>query len=151
MNVGDFKGKLRENVTASADRLALNKDLARIVTDLDLPIEPEDCVMGDWDAEEVRRLFASLEFRSLFDRLQDIARGAKPKADVADLDLREISEAELARIVAGGAPLGVRLLSEGGRVLGAAVSVGGAQAAFARLDTGLGQLGGFLADPEASK
>jgi DNA polymerase-1 len=150
-HVEDLKGRLRENVAASMDRLALNKDLARIVTDLDLPIEPEDCVMGDWDAEEVRRLFASLEFRSLFDRLQDIARGAKPKADVAELDLREISEAELTRIVAGGAPLGVRLLSEGGRVLGAAVSAGGAQAAFARLDTGLGQLGGFLADPGASK
>ncbi len=150
-HVEDLKGRLRENLAASADRLALNKDLARIVTDLDLPIAPEDCVMGDWDAEEVRRLFASLEFRTLYDRLQDIARGAKPKADVAELDLREISEAELAGIVAGGAPLGVRLLSEGGRVLGAAVSAGGAQAAFARLDRALGQIGGFLADPGASK
>ena len=46
----DLKGRLRENVAASSDRLALNKDLARIVTDLELPIEPEDCVMGDWDA-----------------------------------------------------------------------------------------------------
>ncbi|MDP9297279.1 MAG: DNA polymerase I [Actinomycetota bacterium] len=150
-HVEDLKGRLRENLAASADRLALNKDLARIVTDLDLPIAPEDCVMGDWDAEEVRRLFASLEFRTLYDRLQDIARGAKPKADVAELDLREISEAELAGIVAGGAPLGVRLLSEGGRVLGAAVSAGGAQAAFARLDRALVQIGGFLADPGASK
>jgi DNA polymerase-1 len=147
----DLKGRLRENVAASADRLALNKDLARIVTDLELPIEPEDCVMGDWDAEEVRRLFASLEFRSLFDRLQDIARGAKPKVEVAELDLREIPEAELAGLVAGGASLGVRLLSEGGQVRGVALSAGGAQAAFARLGTGLGPVGGFLADSGAPK
>jgi len=147
----DLKGRLRENVAASSDRLALNKDLARIVTDLELPIEPEDCVMGDWDAEEVRRLFASLEFRSLFDRLQDIARGAKPKVEVAELDLREIPEAELAELVARGASLGVRLLSEGGQVRGVAVSAGGAQAAFARLGTGLGPVGGFLADSGAPK
>jgi DNA polymerase-1 len=143
----DLKGRLRQNVVAATDRLALNKDLARIVTDLELPVQPEDCVMGDWDVEEVRRLFLSLEFRSLFDRLQDVARRAKPKADVAELDLREVSEAELAGVLAGGVPLGVRLLSEGGRVLGAAVSAGGAQAAYARLDGSLGPLGGFLADP----
>jgi DNA polymerase I len=146
----DLKGRLRQNVAAATDRLTLNKDLARIVTDLELPVQPEDCVMGDWDAEEVRRLFVSLEFRSLFDRLQDVARGAKPKADVADLDLREVSEAELAGVLAGGVPLGVRLLAAAGRVLGAAVSAGGAQAAYARLEGSLGPLEGFLADPQAA-
>jgi DNA polymerase-1 len=146
----DLKGRLRQNDAAATDRLTLNKDLARIVTDLELPVQPEDCVMGDWDAEEVRRLFVSLEFRSLFDRLQDVARGAKPKADVADLDLREVSEAELAGVLAGGVPLGVRLLAAAGRVLGAAVSAGGAQAAYARLEGSLGPLEGFLADPQAA-
>jgi DNA polymerase-1 len=38
----ELKGKQKENIEAAADRLALNKQLARIVTDLDLPLSPED-------------------------------------------------------------------------------------------------------------
>ena len=71
-NTDMLKGKQRENVEASAGRLSLNKELARIDTDLELPVGPEDCVMGEWDMDEVRRLFTSLEFRSLLDRLQEV-------------------------------------------------------------------------------
>ena len=46
--------------------------------------------MGEWDVEEVRRLFTSLEFRSLFDRLMELARDVKPKVEVAELDLRQV-------------------------------------------------------------
>ena len=150
-HVRDLKGRLRDNLAASVDRLGLNKELARIVTDLDLPIAPEDCVMGDWDTEEVRRLFASLEFRSLFDRLQDVARGAKPKVQVADLDLRQATESELAGLLAAGTPLGVRLLAQDHLPVGAGLSAGGAQAAYAPLGGELGPLAGFLAGSEAPK
>jgi DNA polymerase I len=163
LHLADLKGRLRENLEASVDRLALNKNLARIVTDLDLPIAPKDCVMGDWDSEEVRRLFGSLEFRSLYDRLQEIARGTKPKVEVADLDLRRVPEDEFGRLLAAGGPLAIRLLTEDGRVSGAAASAGGAQAAFSTLGStlgsalgaevgrGLGALGEFLADGSMAK
>ena len=105
MHTDMLKGKQKEHVEASADRLGLNKDLARIDTDLELPVDIDDCVMGEWDTDEVRRLFTSLEFRSLFDRLQEIGN-VKPKVDVAELDLREVSPDELASIWAGGAPGG---------------------------------------------
>ncbi|MDH5224700.1 MAG: DNA polymerase, partial [Actinomycetota bacterium] len=144
-----LKGKQKENVEASAGRLELNKDLARIVTDVDLPVAPDDCVMGEWDVEEVRRLFTSLEFRSLFDRLQEIGH-VKPKVDVAELDLREVAADELAAIWAAGAPVGVRLDADDDAVHGVAVSAGGAQAAYAPLD-GVGPLEAFLADAGAPK
>ena len=144
-----LKGKQKENVEASAGRLGLNKELARIDTDLELPVDPDDCVMGEWDADEVRRLFTSLEFRSLFDRLQDIGN-VKPKVDVADLDLRQVSPEELAGIWAGGAPVGVRLDHDDDAVRGAAVSAGGAQAAYSALDS-LGPLEAFLADRDTPK
>jgi DNA polymerase-1 len=148
--VDELKGKLKENVAASVDRLALNKELARIVTDVELPVTPDDCVMGDWDLDEVRRLFTSLEFRSLFDRLQDVGHTAKPKIDVAELDLREIAPAELSALLASGAPQGVRLLVEEDRARGIALSAGGAQAAFAALPS-IEPVAGFLADPAAPK
>ena len=53
----ELKGKQKENIVAAADRLALNKQLARIVTDLELDLSPEDCVMGASDPEQVRSLF----------------------------------------------------------------------------------------------
>ncbi|MET0799802.1 MAG: DNA polymerase I [Actinomycetota bacterium] len=144
-----LRGKQKENVEASAHRLGLNKELARIDTDIELPVDPDDCAMGEWDADEVRRLFTSLEFRSLFDRLQEIGH-VKPKVDVADLDLREVTAAELSSTWAAGGPVGVRLDADDDAVRGAAISAGGAQAAYAALD-GVGPLEAFLADPAATK
>jgi DNA polymerase-1 len=144
-----LKGKQKENVEASADRLGLNKQLARIDTDLELSVDPDDCVMGEWDAEEVRRLFTSLEFRSLFDRLQEVG-SVKPKVDVAELDLRETTIEELPTTWAGGAPVGVQLAAADDAVIGVAISAGGAQAAYAPLD-GVGPLEAFLADAAAPK
>jgi DNA polymerase I len=149
-NTGMLKGKQKENVEASADRLALNKDLARIVTDVPLPVAPDECVMGDWDADVVRRLFASLEFRSLYDRLQEIGHAAKPKIDVAELDLREVDASELPAAWSGGGPVGVRLDTDDDSVRGAAVSAGGAQAAYASI-AGLGPLEGMLDDTAVAK
>jgi DNA polymerase-1 len=146
----ELKGKLKENVEASAERLALNKELARIVTDLDLDIEPEDCVMGIWDREEIRRLFTSLEFRTLLDRLEEIGTGTKPKVEVAELDLREIPVDELAAIAAGDAPLGVRLEADREGIHGVALSAGGAQAAFAAV-RGVEPLVPWLARADAPK
>jgi DNA polymerase-1 len=129
----ELKGRLRENVEAAADRLALNKDLARIVTDLELPLELDDLVMGEWDLEEIRRLFTSLEFRSLLDRLEEVGHTAKPKVEVAQLDLRATTPEELLAAANPGTPLSVRLDTDREGLHGAAVSAGGAQAAYAPL------------------
>jgi DNA polymerase I len=145
----ELKGKLKENIEAAGERLALNKDLARIVTDLPLEVEPQDAVMGEWDVEEVRRLFTSLEFRSLFDRLMELAKEAKPKVDVTELDLRQVKPEELATLLGDG-PVGVVIQEEADVLVGLAVSAGGAQAAYAALE-GPGPVGERLADPATQK
>jgi DNA polymerase-1 len=145
----ELKGKLKENIEAAGERLALNKDLARIVTDLPLDVEPQDAVMGEWDVEEVRRLFTSLEFRSLFDRLMELAKEAKPKVDVTELDLRQVEPEKLATLLADG-PVGVAIHEEADALVGLAVSAGGAQAAYAALD-GPGPVGERLADQATRK
>ena len=119
----ELRGKLKDNVLASAAQLTLNKELARIVTDLPLDIGPQDCVMGEWDPAEVRRLFTSLEFRSLLDRLNEVGV-MKPKVEVTELDLREVSADELAAMIASDAPKGVRLDADLREVRGAAASPG---------------------------
>jgi len=126
----ELKGKQKENIEAAADRLALNKQLARIVTDLELEYTPEDCVMGASDPEQVRSLFVSLEFRSLLDRLAEALGTAKPVAEIAELDLRQVDEAELLAAMKGGAAA-VAVRVEDGEIHGAAASAGGAQASYA--------------------
>jgi DNA polymerase-1 len=148
-HVDELRGKLKDNVLASAAQLTLNKELARIVTDLPLEIGPQDCVMGEWDPAEVRRLFTSLEFRSLLDRLNEVGV-MKPKVEVTELDLREVSADELAAMIASDAPKGVRLDADLREVRGAAASPGGAQAAFAPL-AALGPVADALASPNAPK
>ena len=133
-HTSELKGRLRENVEAAADRLALNKDLARIVTDVELPVGPEDLEMGEWDLEEVRRLFHSLEFRSLLDRLEEVGHTAKPKVEIAELDLRQVAPAELAAVPTSGTPIGIRLDADREGLHGIALSAGGAQAAYAAID-----------------
>ena len=146
---GELKGKLKENIEAAGERLALNKNLARIVTDVDLDITPDDAVMGEWDVEEVRRLFTSLEFRSLFDRLMELAKDVKPKVEVAELDLRRVEPEDLAGILADG-PVGVAIQEEEDVLIGLAVSAGGAQAAYASLP-GPGPVADRLADASTWK
>ncbi len=142
----ELKGRLRDAIREAGERLLLNKDLARLNTDVDVPVEPEDCVMGEWDVEAVRRLFTSLEFRTLLDRLEEVGRSAKPAVEVAQLDLRETTADEIARLLRSDAPKAMRLELDGRAVRGAAVSAGGGQAAYAPLRS-LEDLGDALAGP----
>ena len=128
---GELKGKLKESIEAAGEQLALNKELAELNLDVDVQVRPEECVMGEWDVDAVRRLFTSLEFRTLFERLEEVGRSAKPAVEVAELDLREATAAEVSALLASDAPKAVRIDAQGGRIAGVAVSVGGGQAAYA--------------------
>ena len=127
----ELKGKLKESISAAGEQLALNKELAELNTGVDVDLEPEDAVMGEWDLEAVRRLFTSLEFRTLFERLEEVGRSAKPAVEVAELDLRKVDVADAVALVAADGPKAIRLDLEDREVRGVAVSVGGGQAAFA--------------------
>jgi DNA polymerase-1 len=144
------KGKLKESIEAAGEQLALNKELAELNTDVDVDLEPEDAVMGDWDAEAVRRLFISLEFRTLFERLEEVGRSAKPAVEMAELDLREVGVDEIAELVSSNGPKAIRLDLDEREVRGVAVSMGGGQAAYAELHD-LSRLADVLADQATPK
>jgi DNA polymerase-1 len=146
----ELKGKLRDAIGAAGEQLALNKELARLHTDLELEVEPEDCVMGEWDVAAVRHLFTSLEFRTLLERLEDLARGPKPGRQTTDLDLREAPVEEVARLLAAQTPKALGFDLEGRRVRGVAVSAGDGRAVYARTE-GLGGLSDAIADRSAPK
>jgi DNA polymerase-1 len=146
----ELKGKLRTSIEEAGEQLVLNKDLARLKTDLELDLRPEESVMGEWDMDAVHRLFTSLEFRTLLERLEDVGRGPKPAADLAELDLREASAGEVGSLIAGPGPTAVRLDLEGRSIHGIAASRGGGQAAYAALET-LEPVADGLSDASAVK
>ncbi|MBI3649188.1 MAG: DNA polymerase I [Actinobacteria bacterium] len=149
-HAGELKGKLAGSIAEAAGQLALNKDLARIETTLDLGVEPEDCGMGEWDLDAVRRLFTSLEFRSLLDRLLEARGTARRAIEVTELDLVQVGVQELRTLLAGDATLALRLDADLSDVRGIAVSAGGAEASYAKLDS-LEPVSEYLADPSRRK
>ncbi|MEZ5406801.1 MAG: DNA polymerase I [Acidimicrobiales bacterium] len=64
--------KLRENLAAHETDVRVNTVVMELVRDVPLEVGPADLVgIEPYDVDEVRKLFDFLEFRSLFDRLQD--------------------------------------------------------------------------------
>ncbi|MEX0991927.1 MAG: DNA polymerase I [Actinomycetota bacterium] len=138
----ELKGKQKHNIEASVEQLELNKDLARLQTDLDLDVEPEDCRIGEWDMQAVRSLFISLEFRSLLDRLEETvvatrdatADGPAPEAaPTHDLHLEQGSPSAVAKMIAARTPKSVAGLVEGSTMTGLAASGGDGRATFAEV------------------
>jgi DNA polymerase-1 len=129
----ELKGKQREHILAAADRLALNKELAAIVTDVELPVEVEDCVMGTYDPDEVRRLFISLEFRSLLDRLAEAMAAGEAPVETIDLQLERAGMLDLPDLLKE-RPVTLVPRIDDGLLIGVAVSAGEARATYIQVD-----------------
>jgi DNA polymerase-1 len=156
------RGRLRENLLAHADDVLRNKRLATLHRDVALPVGVGDLRMGVWDRAEIQRLFDTLEFQSLRERL--FAAVAQPvPSDVGfEIDARELAAGELPAwldAVPAGAPvaLSCRLETAPGRaaLLGVALWANGHGAVWLSMDRAapadLGALAGLLADPDRPK
>jgi DNA polymerase-1 len=63
------KGRLRDNLRAHAEQVLRNKRLATLRRDVPLPVSVGELRMGPWDRSEIHRLFDTLEFHPLRERL----------------------------------------------------------------------------------
>ncbi len=61
--------KLRDKLAEYRDQVALGRELSTIVRDLPVHLDLDAARLGDYDRDEVIRLFREYEFRSLLDRL----------------------------------------------------------------------------------
>jgi len=141
-HAGDLTPKLSAAVAEAGDTLTRNKDLARLQTDLELDVAPDDCVMQAWDPAQVRSLFISLEFRSLLERLEEVG-APKPVVEAPDLEVRRGTARDASSALGSDAPRAVSL-DDGD--LG--VSPGGGQAVALPVGE---TVTAWLADPGVSK
>src|SRR5258708_5896450 len=62
-------GRVTEALPANAEQLPLSKRLATIVRDVPVTLDPEDCVLKEYDDAAVKHLFEEYDFRTLLPRL----------------------------------------------------------------------------------
>lgn len=75
-NASAIKGKLGEKITENAEMGRLSKQLARILTDVPIELDPKRLEMEPANEAAFRELCASLEFRTVTDRLLRAAHRA---------------------------------------------------------------------------
>ncbi len=88
-NAEDLKGKQKENVINFAEQGLLSKKLATIITDVDVPFDPEDLLICEPDVDKITAIFTELEFRNLAKRVigEDIVITQTASTESNQLDL----------------------------------------------------------------
>ncbi|PRB01982.1 DNA polymerase I [Microbacterium sp. MYb72] len=77
---GEIKGVVGGNLRDHIEDVRRNRKLNRLLTDVELPVAPDDLAVTPIDAQAVRDIFARLEFRTLLPRVFE-AVGAGEVAD----------------------------------------------------------------------
>jgi DNA polymerase-1 len=77
--------KLRESLAANEDQVRLNTLVMELVRDVPLEVDLDGLQFGEVDQAELKRLFDFLEFRTLYDRLQE-ALNTLQQVPVAPVD-----------------------------------------------------------------
>ncbi|QCB93488.1 DNA polymerase I [Cellulomonas shaoxiangyii] len=157
-------GKAGESLRAHLAQVQLNRELNRLLVDLELPVGPEDLAVRPWDRQELHAVLDELEFRTLRDRLfamlPDEAREERV-ATAAALDLVEVGAGELSAWLAerGDALLGLDVRGTGSPGRGDAWGVAVADAQGQGVAYDLAEIGpadeqalaAWLADPARPK
>ncbi|MEH1168826.1 DNA polymerase I [Micromonospora sp. CPCC 205539] len=164
----EIKGKAGDSLRERLADVIRNYELNRLVSDLELPLRPEDTRWTGWDREAVHQVFDTLEFRILRDRLYQYLEAVEPEAESGfDLTGELLTEPGaltgwLAAHAPSGTPVGLAVKLDTGpnrrhtaSVTGLALATAGGAAAWVD-PTGLepadeGALAGWLADPQRPK
>ena len=163
-HASELKGKAAEAFQERVNDVLRNRQVNRLVCDLDLPLSLDDLERRPWDREATHQLFDGLEFRVLRDRLLE----ALPNEDEVvpeggfDLDAARLEPGELGSWLAEhavGDRTGVDIIGHWGSGTGdvTALSLAAADGAAAYVvvsDLGTSDenaLANWLADPDRHK
>jgi len=125
----EIKGVVGGNLRDHIEDVRRNRQLNRLLDDVELPVAPEDLVVAPIDAQAVRDIFARLEFRTLLPRVFEAvgapdepvhdtpavavpAASESSAADIADWLGEQTGEVGLLLTVAGGAITRVGVATE---------------------------------------
>jgi DNA polymerase-1 len=108
-HVDEVKGKVGDNLRAGLASVVRNRRLTELVRDVPLEVHPRELRLGQWDRDEVHKVFDALQFRVLRERLYATLSAVEPEADQGfDVDARVLAPGDAAGFLAG-LPAGVRV------------------------------------------
>ncbi|MFE9689943.1 DNA polymerase I [Micromonospora sp. NPDC005806] len=77
----EIKGKAGDSLRERLADVIRNYEINCLVSDLELPLRPEDTRWQGWDREAVHQVFDTLQFRILRDRLYQYLEAVEPEAE----------------------------------------------------------------------
>jgi DNA polymerase-1 len=87
-HVDELPPKQRTNLAEARERVFKNREMSRLVCDVDVGVTPAELRQGAFDGERVRVLFNQLEFRTLLPRvLEAVGGAAEPPPEAKDLEV----------------------------------------------------------------
>jgi DNA polymerase-1 len=162
--VDEVKGKAGDALRGHLAGVIRNRQLTELVRDVPLPLGPTELRLGQWDRDEVHKLFDNLEFRVLRERLFQTLSAVEPEADEGfDVEGRALGPDEVSSWLdehaRSGRRVGVSVRGTWGRgggvVTGVALAVEGGEGAYLSAeevtDSDERALLGWLLDESAPK
>ena len=90
-------GKAGESLRAHLDQVLLNRRINHLLTDLELPLGPDDLALQPWDREAMHRVFDALQFTTLRERLfASFPDETAPLVEGTDVRLEQLGADDLA-------------------------------------------------------
>src|SRR4051812_8092888 len=80
-HVDEVKGKVGDNLRAGIADVVRNRQLTELVRDVPLEVHPSELRLGQWDRDEVHKVFDALQFRGLRERLYATLSAVEPEAE----------------------------------------------------------------------
>ena len=71
-HLDELKPGIQKKLDKDRDNAYMSQKLARIITDLEIPLDLKKARPSNYEPEKIRRLFRELEFRSLIKRLDEL-------------------------------------------------------------------------------
>lgn len=131
----EIKGVVGEKLREQKDNAIRNRKLNRLVTDVELPVGPNDLERRPIDTGAVREVFDKLQFRTLLDRVLKIAaaesggtipEAARAASSASEPPVRKLVDEELAQwlksATADGKPLGLTVETAQSRLSGIGIA-----------------------------
>ena len=108
-HVDEVKGKMGDALRAHVAQVVRNRSLTELRRDVELELRPHDLHLGQWDRDEVHKVFDALQFRVLRERLYATLQAVGPEAEHGfDLEVTAVEPGGLGSFLAG-LPTGVRV------------------------------------------
>ena len=108
-HVDEVKGRVGDNLRAGIASVVRNRQLTELVRDVPLDVHPAELRLGQWDRDEVHKVFDALQFRVLRERLYATLSAVEPEAEQGfDVSARVVGAGEV-RAFLSALPSGVRI------------------------------------------